>query len=379
VRDDFKNLRFARHLCYQILSCFNRLVWYVLAVRKWSNRIKTTKVSHEVANNILFVYRDFGNSNLNALRNIGFNIDRIIKDKFQPKLNVRIRYGNVFFGNAKWLRKQIKTLKPNYLVVGDPQLIGIPGPIGLIQTFLLIRTCRKSHCSISLILFDLPDPQGSLFGSLISRYGGKVFSVCNDQIECLKFSNLVNAVGPALEMCFIAKHETRITYEHRTIDVHLPRPSYSPRKELVEIVARQSLSDGINISIGGALNTYEEYETSLKNTKIVVVTNSIISNCVGKWPLPDGPFTHAVAYNFEALRAGALLLSQDCDAFKQLFKDGVEFQSFSDHFDLYEKINFFLKNEVLLNKIAEQGYLKYHQVVSNQSILKSLLKNGIPV
>lgn len=373
MKDEFKYLRSRRHFIFQILSCFNRVIWHFLAVRIWSKVETITKDSCEPAINVLFVYRDFGNSNLNALDNIGLNVRDILRDKLQSKLNIKIRYGNVFLGNAKWLRKQIEEYKPNCLVIGDPQLIGIPGPFGLIQTFLLIRYCRTIHCSISLLLFDLPDPQGSLYGSVISRFGGKVFSICNDQIECLKFSNIVNAEGPALEICFRPKLETRVRSQHRSIEVHLPRPSYSPRKELVEIIAPQLLSNGIKYSTGGNLGTLSEFEDSLNRTKIVVVTNSIISDCVGTWPLPDGPFSHAVSYNFEALRAGALLLSQDCDAVSHLLKDGVEYQSFSDHIDLYRKISFFLNNEDLLDKIAEQGNIKYNQVVCQQSILKSLL------
>ena len=349
------------------------MIWYFLNARIWSKAEIITKESCETAINVLLVYRDFGNSNLNALANIGLNIGDILTEKFQSKLNIRIRYGNVFLGNAKWLRKHVEELKPNCLVIGDPQLIGVPGPFGIIQTILLIRYCRKIHCSISLLLFDLPDPQGSLYGSFISRFGGKVYSICNDQIECAKFSNIVNAEGPALEMCFRPKLGMRVRSENRSIDVHLPRPSYSPRKELVEIIAPQLLSNGINYSTGGNFNTLSEFEDSLNRTKIVVVTNSIISDCVGTWPLPDGPFSHAVSYNFEALRAGALLLSQDCDAVSHLLKEGVEYQSFSDHTDLYWKINFFLNNEDLLDKIAEQGNIKYNQLVSKQSLLKSLL------
>jgi len=289
-------------------------------------------------------------------------------------LTTSVRSGNVFLGNAAWTKKQIIDNDPGYVFIADPQLIGLPGPIGILQCLYLVSLCRRTRCRIVLVLFDLPDPQGSLFGSILSRFGANVMSVCNDSAESLTYSNIKDAIGPAGEICHRFDDGAQIKkISERTIDIHLPRPSYSPRKELVEESLSILLEKKYRVTVGGTYEKYDDLVKDLYNTKIIVVTNSLISGCVGSWPLPDGPKSHIVSYNFEALRVGALLLSEAVKPMDWIFKDGIEYQSFKDTKDLIDKVMFFIKHQDVAEKIARAGNEKYAMLVKEQTIIHGLL------
>ena len=324
--------------------------------------------------NNLLIYRDFNASNVQALLNIGSNLSEVLHVRGMGHLTTRVRSGNVFLGNAAWTRRQIIENDPNFALIADPQLIGVPGPVGVLQCLYLASLCKRRKCRIILVLFDLPDPQGSLFGSILSRFGANVMSICNDPAESLTYSNIKNAIGPAGEICHRLYESTPIKkISERTIDVHLPRPSYSPRKEIVEETLPILLEKKYKVTVGGTYEKYDNLIGDLYNTKIVVVTNSLISGCVGRWPLPDGPNSHIVSYNFEALRTGALLLSEAVKPMEEILKDGVEYQSFEGTKDLIDKITFFIENEDVAERIAFAGSQKYAQLVKEQKIIHKLL------
>ena len=321
----------------------------------------------------VLVFRDFNGSNMHALENLRLNLSSVL-DARGMSVQTKVREGNVFLGNTAWLYKQMIEIMPKILFIADPQLIGLPGPIGMFQCLKLAKRSKRMNCQLVLILFDLPDPQGSLFGSILSRLGTRVVSICNSPSECQQFSNIRNAVGPAGEICHHLETSLPIRkLSERRIDLHLPRPSYSPRKELVEKMIPILKEKGLNVSVGGTHKNYSDYVDELFNTKIVVVTNSLISGCVGKWPLPDGPKSHVVSYNYEALRAGALLMSEETLPLNDVFIDGLEYLSFKNYNDLQEKITFYLQNEVLAEQIASAGNRKYIELIEKQAILNSVI------
>lgn len=371
--DQFKYFRFARHSIYQLLSLFNRFVWIFLPRSFQFHQGKKFNDFEPKSGDCLLLYRDFNASNVHALSNIALNISELLRIRGLGHVTTSVRNGNVFLGNAAWTKKQIIDNDPGYVFIADPQLIGLPGPIGILQCLYLVSLCRRTRCRIVLILFDLPDPQGSLFGSILSRFGANVLSVCNDSAESLIYSNIKDAIGPAGEICHRFDGGAQIKrISERTIDIHLPRPSYSPRKELVEETIPILLEKNLKITIGGTYERYEDLVKDMRNTKIVVVTNSLISGCVGRWPLPDGPRSHIVSYNFEALRSGALLLSEATKPMEAILKDGIEYQSFEDTEDLINKISFFTENQDVAERIAIAGTEKYAKIVKDQAILHAL-------
>lgn len=374
MKDEFKYLRFARHGIYQLLSLFNRLVWMFLP-RSFEFHDKERLYDFESkSDNNLLIYRDFNASNVHALSNIGLNLSEVLHVRGMGRLTTKVRVGNVFLGNAAWTRRQIIENDPNCVFIADPQLIGIPGPVGLLQCLFLVSLCKRMKCRLILVLFDLPDPQGSLFGSILSRLGAYVMSICNDPSESLAYSNIKNAIGPAGEICHRLHGSTLMKkISERTIDVHLPRPSYSPRKEVVEETLPILLDKNLKVTVGGTYEKYDDLVRDLYNTKIIVVTNSLISGCVGRWPLPDGPNSHIVSYNYEALRSGALLLSEATKPMGGILKDGIEYQSFEDAKDLINKISFFTENLDVAERIAIAGSEKYAMMVKDQAMIHALL------
>jgi|694.fasta_scaffold25454_8 hypothetical protein len=373
MKDEFRYLRFARHRIYQVLSLINRVIWMFFSVEEESTQLPPQYTNRPYGSKGVLVFRDFNGSNMHALENLRLNLSSVLEARGMS-LQTKVREGNVFLGNTAWLYKQMIEIMPKILFIADPQLIGLPGPIGMFQCLKLAKRAKRMDCQLVLILFDLPDPQGSLFGSILSRLGTRVVSICNSPSECQQFSNIRNAVGPAGEICHQLETSMPIRkLNERKIDLHLPRPSYSPRKELVEKMIPILKEKGLKVSVGGTHKNYSDYVDELFNTKIVVVTNSLISGCVGKWPLPDGPKSHVVSYNYEALRAGALLMSEETLPLNDVFIDGLEYLSFKNYNDLVEKITFFLQNEVLAEQIASAGNRKYIELIEKQAILNSVI------
>ena len=67
--------------------------------------------------------------------------------------------------------------------------------------------------------------------------------------------------------------------------------------------------------------------------------------------------------DFEVPMAGSLLLTQDNDEIKSCFKVGKEIDTFCNEWEMIDKINFYLKNPDLSNRVSISGYnrvLKEH-------------------
>jgi spore maturation protein CgeB len=62
---------------------------------------------------------------------------------------------------------------------------------------------------------------------------------------------------------------------------------------------------------------------------------------------------------FEALAAGCFLLTDYCEELEELFVIGEEIEVFRDASDLAEKVDFYLNNPELRNKIAQHGHEKF--------------------
>lgn len=75
---------------------------------------------------------------------------------------------------------------------------------------------------------------------------------------------------------------------------------------------------------------------------------------------------------------GGFMMAEDTKEHRLLFEENVEAVFFKSFDELKSKIDFYLKNEYLINKIAEAGYNKcYSAGYSNQLAFKKLFKEKI--
>lgn len=75
---------------------------------------------------------------------------------------------------------------------------------------------------------------------------------------------------------------------------------------------------------------------------------------------------------------GGFMIAEDTKEHRELFKENIEAVFFNSFDDLKIKIDFYLKNESLINTIANKGYNKcYNSGYSNQQTFKKLFEEKI--
>lgn len=366
IVDHFRHLRRFRQLIYWLLCLQNKFLSVFL---KRLREIEFQQACN-AERTILVVSRKFGGSGEQTLENIISNIRNL--DHLSSRVIHESRTGNILFGNARWLRLKIAQHRPGCLVIADPQLLGLPGVIGLISCRRLIRVLRNFDCQCRLILFDLPDPQGSLFAQYLSRRGVRTLLFCSTPEEAENLFNIVGALGPAPEAGIHAFRSEHTTWDAKSLDVHLPRPSYEPRRTFVKELETRLKERGCKITVGGQFQSQADLYKALADTKIVVVTNDLAKGSIGRFPLPPGPARHLVAYNAETIASGALLVSQDCSPYRAVFRTGHDSYTFSTVEECYrvvvQALNDSRSAEIAL---CGQDFLRIrHQ---NQKILKQWL------
>jgi hypothetical protein len=362
--DHFRFLRRFRPQIYWIICLQNNLLMWIFKGINFKTYNPSTKLQNE-KKNYLFVSRDFNQSNLGHIENLIVNFERVN----QVKVIHEIRFGNKLFGNAKWLRKVVNKYKPSHIVILDPQLIGLPGVLGLISLFRLYKITVKNNVKVALILFDLHDPQGVLFSFICSKIGIDTTYICSTGQEAKKYFGINNAQGPSIESVIEDVDEFK-NFSDKKFDLHLPRPSYEPRKTVVESIISKLNKSSLDIkyTVGGNFIDYRELRNSLNLTKIVIVTNSIIEGVIGHFPLPKGPNRQLVSYNAEALSSGALLIAQKCEALYEVFQPYIHFIPFDnadEAFELFQKYH----NNPEAEIIARKGHEKFVELWKTQKLL----------
>ena len=372
AHDHFFIFRPFRHIIFLILCGYNRILLFFIRLIPLKSQEDTNR-THAIAKNYVFLSRNFNQSNVSQIRNLVLNFKKV----YSGKLIHIERQGNTLFGNHRWMINQIEHHKPSNLVIFDPQLLGLTGPIGLIRFYKFLKNLDLDGIRLHFIFFDLLDPQGVIFSSLASRLGIRTIFTASTGDEALDFFGILNSQGPSLES--MISNVSLVKYPNfRSIDIHLPRPSYEPRKSFVTGLIKDIESYNINNSkkitytVGGSFPNFESLQESLTRTKIVVVTNSIINGAVGKFPRPNGPMEHVVSYNAEALAAGSLLFSQKCMALESVLVSDLEYVSFSLDDNLLSLMLHFLEDE-RWQEIAAKGNQKFFNLQQEQFLLKENL------
>lgn len=82
---------------------------------------------------------------------------------------------------------------------------------------------------------------------------------------------------------------------------------------------------------------------------------------------------------FEAMSAGAFMLTDYCDEVTELFEPGVEIETFRGVEELQDKVAFYLKNEKARLTVAKRGHQKYQQHFTWPVRVADMLKAMQPV
>ena len=87
----------------------------------------------------------------------------------------------------------------------------------------------------------------------------------------------------------------------------------------------------------------------------------------------SGAWHQAKARCFEATLAGALLISEECEAVNYFFKPNVDYITFNNEEDLVEKVKYYLTHEVDRIRIAKNGWNVANKKYSSESIRKEMM------
>lgn len=374
-RDDFKYLRPLRHVFHILLNIQNRMIERSLAHLLWKGSSHRVSKEFQVGSQVLVLGRDFGGSNSSAVENFLHHLNQIL-ERHLCTVTYRKRIGNTLFGNTRWVREQIKDVQPREVIFLDPQLLGLPGLLGLLSIVRLHREFVRNSRRLRLVLYDILDHQGQIFAPFVSWLGYSTLYIASAAHEARKFFGVVNSYGPAPELSVTAMDvDAGRLLQSRPVDIHLPRPSYEPRATVVQHVL-EWIKPEVNYAIGGSFTTHEQFRASLKDTKVVLVTNAMIVKTVGRFPYPQGPKHHLVTYNVEALASGSVLLSEDCVAIREILEPEKHFIPYSSVAGLQGLIDNIADlpyehqataqggTQVLINRINEQpalhAWLKLH-------------------
>ena len=78
---------------------------------------------------------------------------------------------------------------------------------------------------------------------------------------------------------------------------------------------------------------------------------------------------------FETMHAGAMLLETKSPQTEALFKDGVDYVSFSDKEDMVSKINYYLAHEEERKMIAKSGREKVLRLYNSKFFIKKFVNH----
>ena len=148
--------------------------------------------------------------------------------------------------------------------------------------------------------------------------------------------------------------------------LHLAGKILNSSKSIVD-TAYRSMNDCILMDINKNYNSALNAPLPDKEYFELLANSSIVLN------FPESRYNHdflnhrvligANLRDFEVPMAGSLLLTQDSDEIKSCFKVGKEIDTFCNEWEMIDKINFYLKNPDLSNRVSISGYnrvLKEH-------------------
>jgi hypothetical protein len=376
-RDDFKYLRPLRHAFHIVLNVQNRIIELSVAKFLWKGSPHGLPKEFQVESKVLILGRDFGGSNSSAVVNLIHHLNARL-EKLGCTVLLRNRVGNTLFGNSKWVRDQIKEVQPREVIFLDPQLLGLPGLLGLISITRLHRELVRNNRRMRLVLYDILDHQGQIFAPFISWLGYSTLYVASAATEAQHFFGVVNSYGPAPELSVrLEDVSTDCQLPSRPVDLHLPRPSYEPRATVVRN-ALEWIGPRLRYTVGGSFDTHEQFRASLNETKVVLVTNAMIVKTVGRFPYPRGPKRHLVTYNVEALASGCVLLSEDCQAVREVFEPGEHFVPYSNMTDLRNQIESIADDALKYAPVAPRGARVLADRIDSQPTLHAWLNLPSP-
>lgn len=141
---------------------------------------------------------------------------------------------------------------------------------------------------------------------------------------------------------------------------------YEPRITILKAINDGLKKKGFEIemkgrNLGSARFSDEDYWSNLVNASMVITTSNQIVTEETDWAhLP-----HLIYRYIEVPAAGSLLIAQTVPSIERFFKPDEHFVSFDTVEEAIEKIEYYLKNEKELVRLANNGYNKAHSIINS--------------
>jgi hypothetical protein len=260
------------------------------------------------------------------------------------------------------LGKKIMTKKFTQIHFLSPNMTVNIRNFGFIMSYYIYR-------KIILYIWDAYDVGNLIFIELFRDINLKLVSLaCDlDKVDQYGKKNLLKVFNPSLYL-----QDYLILSEHRSlklreVDLRLPNMSnftfsVSEVSEFMKYLNSKFLIDA------NFYNSYDQYLESLLNVKFAVVVNSLKKrsfNQINRILFKKGKYSHLVGRNFDAIRAGSLLFTQNNLEVTKIFTHRFDAIIWRDIEELKESLDYYASNIEEANKIASEGSKTYLRLVTN--------------
>lgn len=341
---DFKGNKiflFFYDFIFFIIKSYSRITFYL--------KINCTFLDENTCDKVIFLTRDWGtftSMNIELFNTLEEYIGAKRLSSFEVKSqNDLISELNLFFQNHK----------VTHIIFDVRVFINTHGYYGkfkaLRDCFYFSLLCKKYGIVPICGITDIIQPGQQMFAELVTYYDGIIVgwgSVGFHEIRLPKHSRVIGPLFLPISLKTSILFNPIYQRKHIEFKISSVGSNYEPRKSFFDQLEYnlKNLSISFYINLKKDLS-YIDY-LSIYSKSLIGINTSWI----GLTHPEKMHFTHR---NFEILFAGAALFSQKCFGLDIYLRDGVDYVSYNDVFDLTEKIKYYLANENELNHIAKSG------------------------
>jgi hypothetical protein len=318
----------------------------------------TKEESDIIADKILYVIRDWG---------IGTTVNRECINSLQEycgadkcELLVMRRYDDVYFS----ILSKIKEGQFSHVLFDTRIFINEKGVRGVIKSLCsAYRVSEMLNANNVMVLCGLLDsftPGDRLTAELATSKGGVAIawgSVGFHETVKMKHKRKIGPLFHPISFATWSSFEEQADFDE-DYDLSIICSDYDPRKSFINALLPKLKEANVKVYYNTKKNLpYVSYLKLLAASKIGLNFNWV-PGFTDKYQLN--------ARNFETMFAGSMLIAQPCYGLNLYVQDGVDYISFCDVNDLFNKIIFYLRNQDERERVA----------LSGQNVVRGLIKSN---
>jgi hypothetical protein len=358
---DFKGNKWTLYF-YDAIFYFIIIVSYLKC--KYELRIKDLNINKD-NNETLFLTRDWG-----TYTSMNIELYNTIEEFIGSKIK-RLEINK----NNDLITDLISYLKKNEIthLVFDVRILinrnGVKGKFkALKDCYVLGYLCKKYKVVPICGITDLVQPGQQMFAELITLYCGIIVSwgsVGFHEVKKIKHNRLIGPLFLPISNKTINNFRDVYMNENIEYDISSIGSNYEPRKSFFTNLEKELKSNSITFYFNLNKNlTYIDYLGHYSKSLIGINTSWIGITHPNRMH-----FTHR---NFEIIFSGSVLFSQSCYGLNLYLKDGVDYISYLDVYDLIKKIKYYLINKDELQNIAISGKNKVLKYLENNFVWEQI-------